>query len=51
MSHRVRRTPSLRHHKPTGQGVVTLDGKDRYLGVWPTNRKTPPRPSASPTTG
>jgi hypothetical protein len=42
MSARVPRTPSLRRHKPTGQGVVTLDGKDHYLGVWSPNRKTPP---------
>ncbi len=26
------RTPSYRHHKPTGQAVVTLDGRDIYLG-------------------
>jgi integrase len=26
------RTPSYRHHKPTGQAVVTLDGRDVYLG-------------------
>jgi integrase len=26
------RTPKYRHHKPSGQAVVTLDGKDRYLG-------------------
>lgn len=29
MSHR---TPSYRLHKPTGQAVVTLNGRDRYLG-------------------
>jgi integrase len=26
------RTPSYRHHKPTGQAVVTLSGQDLYLG-------------------
>lgn len=26
------RTPSYRLHKPTGQAVVTLGGKDLYLG-------------------
>ena len=26
------RTPSYRLHKPTGQAVVTLDGRDLYLG-------------------
>ena len=26
------RTPSYRHHKPTGQAVVTLNGTDYYLG-------------------
>ena len=32
MSDRLLRTPSYRLHKPTGQAVVTLNGKDRYLG-------------------
>jgi hypothetical protein len=27
--------PSLRRHKPTRQGVVTLNKQDHYLGVWP----------------
>ena len=26
------RTPSYRRHKPSGQAVVTLNGKDYYLG-------------------
>lgn len=26
------RVPSYRHHRPTGQAVVTLGGKDYYLG-------------------
>jgi hypothetical protein len=26
------RIPSYRLHKPTGQAVVTLSGKDQYLG-------------------
>lgn len=32
MSTRIPRTPSYRLHKPTGQAVVTLDGRDCYLG-------------------
>ncbi len=27
------RNPSLRRHKPSGLGVVTLNGKDHYLGL------------------
>jgi integrase len=30
---RRRRVPSYRLHSPSGQAVVTLSGKDRYLGV------------------
>ena len=26
------RTPSYRYHKPSGQAVVTLNGRDIYLG-------------------
>ena len=26
--------PSYRYHKPSGQGVVTLSGKDFYLDPW-----------------
>jgi integrase len=32
VSARTLRTPSYRLHKPTGQAVVTLDGRDFYLG-------------------
>ncbi len=32
MSNPSLRTPSYRLHKPTGQAVVTLNGRDRYLG-------------------
>src|SRR6185437_2336521 len=28
------RIPSYRHHKPSGLGVVTLNGKDHYLGKY-----------------
>jgi integrase len=28
----TKRPPSYRLHKPSGQAVVTIDGKDRYLG-------------------
>jgi integrase len=31
-----RRTPKYRHHKPSGQAVVTLNGRDQYLGKWNT---------------
>ena len=30
------RVPSYRHHRPSGQGVVTLNGRDFYLGTWNT---------------
>jgi len=36
------RTPTLRRHKPSSLGVVTLNGKDVYLGHWPPGQKTPP---------
>src|SRR5262245_16166113 len=32
------RTPSYRLHKPSGQAVVTLDGRDIYLGQYGTPR-------------
>ena len=28
------RTPSYRHHKASGQAIVTIAGKDHYLGPW-----------------
>ena len=28
----VRRVPSYRHHKPSGKAVVTISGRDYYLG-------------------
>jgi integrase len=40
----MRKLPSLRRHTPTSQAVVTLAGKDHYLGVWPAARKSPPPP-------
>src|SRR5262249_11525058 len=36
------RTPSLRRHKPSSLGVVTLSGKDHYLGHWPQGQRHPP---------
>ena len=33
MSKRKPRTPSYRHHRPSGQAVVSLHGKYFYLGV------------------
>jgi integrase len=34
--------PSLRRHKASSQAVVTLSGKDHYLGVWPAHVRRPP---------
>jgi hypothetical protein len=36
------RTPTLRRHKPSSLGIVTLNGKDHYLGHWPEGHKNPP---------
>src|SRR4051812_22353071 len=33
MSPRSRPVPSYRRHKPSGQAVVTLNGRDFYLGT------------------
>jgi hypothetical protein len=33
MPHGSSRIPKYRHHKPTGQAVVTLNGKDHYLSL------------------
>lgn len=33
---RESRIPSYRRHKPSGQAVVTLNGRDIYLGKWNT---------------
>ncbi|HEY2837853.1 MAG TPA: hypothetical protein VGJ26_01805 [Pirellulales bacterium] len=30
----INRVPSYRRHKPSGQAVVTLDGRDFYLGKY-----------------
>src|SRR4051812_25283946 len=30
----INRTPKYRHHRATGQAVVTLSGRDFYLGPW-----------------
>jgi hypothetical protein len=35
-SARMIRVPAYLRHKPTGQAVVTLNGKDRFLGKWNT---------------
>ncbi|WP_020468098.1 tyrosine-type recombinase/integrase [Zavarzinella formosa] len=37
-----RSLPKLRRHKHSQRGVVTLSGKDVYLGHWPPGKKTPP---------
>jgi integrase len=34
--------PSLRRHRPSHQGVVTLNGRDHYLGHWPADQDDPP---------
>ena len=34
------RLPSYRHHKPTGQAVVTLNGRDIYLGKYHTRENS-----------
>lgn len=31
------RVPSYRLHKASGQAIVTLDGRDQYLGVYDTS--------------
>jgi hypothetical protein len=36
MSPKSSRTPNYRHHKPSGQAVVTLNGRDVYLGKYKT---------------
>ncbi len=36
MANATLRTPSYRLHKPTGSAVVTLDGRDVYLGKYGT---------------
>ncbi len=32
----IKKLPSYRLHKPTGQAVVTLSGRDHYLGKFGT---------------
>jgi len=34
MQRLINRTPKYRRHKATGQAVVTLSGRDFYLGQW-----------------
>jgi hypothetical protein len=34
--------PALRRHKPSKQAVVTLSGRDHYLGHWPAGQRQPP---------
>jgi integrase len=36
------RTPSLRRHKASCQGIVTLNGTDHYLGPWPSTSRAAP---------
>ncbi len=64
MSDLLLKTPSYRLHKPTKQAVVTLNGRDFYLGKygsresrakydrlvveWITNGRRPPTPSSAP---
>ena len=39
MSTRPRKAPSYRLHKPTGQAVVRIDGRDFYLGKYGTEAR------------
>jgi hypothetical protein len=39
---RFSHTPALRCHKAAGQGIVTLNGHDHYLGPWPETTRKPP---------
>jgi hypothetical protein len=32
----IHKDPKYQHHRASGQAVVTLDGKDFYLGVYGT---------------
>src|SRR6516165_960721 len=34
MPRRTKKLPSLRHHRPSSRAVVTLGGRDHYLGAW-----------------
>ena len=34
MARNPRGIPSYRHHRASGQAVVTLNGIDHYLGTW-----------------
>jgi hypothetical protein len=61
------RLPSLRHHKPSNQAVVTLSGRDVYLGTygtpeaqrryeqavaeWPAGGRVAPAPKVQPHRG
>jgi integrase len=38
----IDKNPSLRRHAASGQGLVTLSGRDHYLGKWPSGCKKPP---------
>jgi integrase len=38
----IDKNPKLRRHRASGQGLVTLAGKDHYLGRWPAEAKDPP---------
>jgi hypothetical protein len=38
----IDKNPKLRRHAASAQGVVTLSGRDCYLGKWPAGRKEPP---------
>jgi len=38
----VNHIPRLRRHKPSEQAIVTLNGRDCYLGAWPAGKRKPP---------
>ena len=39
----MQRVPSLRRHKNSSRAVVTISGKDYYLGPWPAGASQPPK--------
>ena len=48
MSNATLRIPSYRHHKPSGQAVVTLGGRDIYLGKYNTAASRASTTASSP---
>src|SRR5580765_8259335 len=42
MSTQPTELPTLRRHKASNQGIVTLNHHDHYLGQWPADQRKPP---------